>query len=46
MKVLIEYGLRDALEVGFNPKRNAGNNNSGNWNRFVRSTAFLSPAGE
>ncbi|MBP5691967.1 MAG: hypothetical protein J6W99_07545 [Bacteroidaceae bacterium] len=46
MKVLIEYGFRYALEVGFNPKRNAGNNNSGNLNRMVRKTAFLSPAGE
>lgn len=46
MKVLIEYGFRYALEIGFNPKRNAGNNNSGNWNRLVKNTAFLSPAGE
>ena len=46
MKVLIEYGFRYALEVGFNPKRNAGNNNSGKWNRFIRNMAFLSPAGE
>lgn len=46
MKVLIEYGFRYALEVGFNPKRNAGNNNSGNLNRFVRNMVILSPAGE
>ena len=46
MKVLIEYGFRYALEVGFNPKRNAGNNNSGNWNRFTGYQAYLSPAGE
>ena len=46
MKVLIEYGFRYALEVGFNPKRNAGNNNSGKWNRFTGHQAYLSPAGE
>ena len=44
--MLKEYGFIYALEVGFNPKRNAGNNNSGKWNRFIRSMAVLSPAGE
>lgn len=46
MQVLTGYGFRYALEDGFNPKRNAGNNNSGNWNRFITSRAYLSPAGE
>ena len=35
MKVLIEYGFRYVLEVGFNPKRNV-----------CDCSAFLSPAGE
>ena len=46
MKVLKGYGSVYALEDGFNPKRNAGNNNSGKWNRFIRNMAILSPAGE
>ena len=46
MKVLKGYGFRYALEDGFNPKRNAGKYNSGNWNRFIRSMTYLSPAGE
>ena len=46
MKVLKGYGSVYALEVGFNPKRNAGNNNSGNWNRFTGHQSYLSPAGE
>lgn len=46
MKVLKGYGSVYALEIGFNPKRNAGNGNSGNRNRFVRKQAILSPAGE
>jgi hypothetical protein len=35
MKVLIEYGFRYALEVGFNPKRNV-----------CAHLTILSPAGE
>lgn len=35
MKVLIEYGFRYALEVGFNPKRNV-----------CGCLVILSPAGE
>lgn len=46
MKVLNGFGFIYALEDGFNPKRNAGNNNSGNWSRFIRNMAYLSPAGE
>ena len=46
MKVLKGYGSVYALEIGFNPKRNAGNDNSGNRNRFVRKQTILSPAGE
>ena len=46
MKVLNGFGFTYALEDGFNPKRNAGNNNSGNWNLFIGNMAYLSPAGE
>ena len=46
MKVLNGFGFTYALEDGFNPKRNAGNDNSGNRNRFVRNLTILSPAGE
>ena len=35
MKVLIDYGFRYALEVGFNPKHNV-----------CDCSAILSPAGE
>ncbi|MBO4499477.1 MAG: hypothetical protein J5732_04395 [Bacteroidaceae bacterium] len=46
MKALNGFGFISALEDGFNPKRTAGNNNSGNWNRFITDRAYLSPAGE
>jgi len=46
MIMLNGYGFRYAQEVGFNPKRNAGNFNSGKWNRFTGSVTILSPAGE
>ena len=45
MKVLKGYGSVYALEVGLNPKRIAGNNNSGKRNRFTGHQAYHSPAG-